>query len=120
MAKALIVSSDDNSRYLYKVAIAFQKIEVEAVKTIKEAVKKMLTNLPDLLVLDLETIDLADMSAFSEIKKKKKTLPMIIMTDLSPKEAQKQACVLGACHVLAEKEATLGNLIRSARKTVKK
>jgi DNA-binding NtrC family response regulator len=118
LAKALIVSSDDNSRYLYRVAIAFQKIEVEAVKNVKEATAKILTNFPDLLILDLETVDLNDMSFLSEVKKKKKKLPMIIMTDMSPKEAKKEACVLGACHVLAEKEATLGNLIRSARKTV--
>lgn len=118
MAKALIVSADDGARYLYRVAIAFQKIEVETVKTIKEATARILANFPDLVVLDYETLDLTDMSFLAEIKKKKKSLPMIIMTDLSPKEVKKEACVLGACQVLAEKEATLGNLIRSARKTV--
>ena len=120
MAKALIVSTDNDARYLYQVAIAFQKIEVETVNNLKEAKAKILASLPDLLVLDYETIDISDLSFLTDIKKKIKTLPMIIMTDLSPKEIKKEACVLGVCQILAKKDATVGKLIQTVRKTVKK
>jgi DNA-binding NtrC family response regulator len=120
MAKALIVSNDDSVRYLYEVAIAFQKIEVQAARTISEAVKKILIKFPDLLILDLETINLDDISALKEVKKKRKTLPLIIMTELPILEAKKQACVLGACKVLAKKDATIGNLIKTTRQAIKK
>jgi DNA-binding NtrC family response regulator len=120
LAKALIVSGDDNARYLYEMAVSFQKIEVESVRTIKEAIKKMLSSLPDLVIIDLETNKLEELSAFNDVQKKFKSLPIIIMTELSSVEAKKQSCVLGACHVLAEKEATLGNLIKKTRQTIKK
>jgi two-component system, NtrC family, nitrogen regulation response regulator GlnG len=120
MAKALIVSGDDNARYLYEMAVTFQKIEVESVKTIKEAAAKILKSLPDLVIIDLQTNSLEDLASLNDVKKRLKNLPVIIMTELSSVEAKKQACVLGACHVLAEKEATLGNLIKKTRQTIKK
>jgi DNA-binding NtrC family response regulator len=120
LAKALIVSGDTNVRYLYETAIRFQKMEATTVKTIKEAISTIISKLPDLVIIDLETIDLAEISLFKEITKRKKRLPIIIMTDLSVEEAKKQACVMGACEVLAKKQATLGNLIKTARQRVKK
>jgi len=120
MAKALIVSNDDAARYLYKMAINFQKMEVAVARSIKEAVGKIMKSLPDLVILDLETVDLDELPLFKELKKKGQKLPVIIMTDLSAAEAKKKACVLGACRVLAKSEATLGNLIKTTRQTVKK
>ena len=120
MAKALIVSGDDNSRYLYEMAVTFQKIEVESVRTIKEAAVRILKSLPDLVIIDLQTNTFEDLVGLNEVKNKIKKLPVIIMTELSSVEAKKQACVLGACHVLAAKEATLGNLIKKTRQTIRK
>ena len=120
MAKALIVTDDEAARYLYEMAITFQKIEVAAVRTIRDAVAKIERSFPDLVILDLETVDLDEMPLFKQLKTKGKKLPVIIMTDLSAAEAKKQACVLGACRILAKSEATLGNLIKTTRQTVKK
>lgn len=115
-----MVSGDDGSRYLYKMAIEFQKIEVQVAKDIKEAIKKITGFLPDLVILDLETIDLDKITELKALKRSKKSYPLIIMTDLKKNEAKKQACVLGACHILAQKDATLGNLIKKTRETIKK
>ena len=120
MAKALIVSGDEAERYLYKMAIEFQKIEVLLAKDIKEAIKKILVSVPDLVILDLKTIDFDKIAELKVIKKSHRSLPVIIMTELKKDEAKKQACVLGACQILAQKEATLGNLIKKTRETVRK
>ena len=118
MAKALIVSSDDDSRYLYEVAIKYQKIEVKVASTIKEAVRKILTGLPDLVILDMETIDFDELSALKEVKQKLKKLPIIVMTDLAEAEAKRKACVAGVCKILTKKQATVGNLIKTVRKSI--
>ena len=118
MAKALIISADDDTRHLYEIAIIFQQIKVETVQTVKEAAGRILADDFDLVILDLETVALTSLTGFNEVKKKK-PLPMIIMTNLTEDEAKKQACVLGVCHVLAQKKATVGNLIRKTREVIK-
>ena len=120
MAKALVISGDENTLYLYKIAIQYQKFVVETAANISQAAKRLSKIAPDLIVLDLKTINFEDLAQFDSVKKKVKKMPIIIMTELSAAEAKRQACVFEACQILAKNEATIGNLIKKTRQMVKK
>ena len=116
----LIVEDDLDKADMLNAYFRVQGYEVLTVNWGEDGVRTAQTGNPDLVILDLETVDLDEMPLFKQLKTKGKKLPVIIMTDLSAAEAKKQACVLGACRILAKSEATLGNLIKTTRQTVKK
>lgn len=120
MAKVLIISGDEGTKYLYEVAISYQKIEVLTAGTIEDGVKKVVASNPDLIILDIMTPDMQDTNILQELKGKADSLPLIIMTDMQDKDRNKEASILGACQFLVKGEHSLGDLIKTVRKVVKK
>lgn len=119
MAKALIVSDDDGTRYLYEVAIGYQKIEIETASSLSEGIKKITKTNPDLVVLDVKTKDIDSVDVLKEIRDKSGSLPIIIMTDMKNQSSAKSASVLGACKYMARGESSVGDLIKTVRKVVR-
>lgn len=120
MAKVLIISGDEGTRYLYEVAISYQKIDVLATNTITDGIKKITVQKPDLVILDIMTPDMKDINILHELKGKASSLPLIIMTDMQEKDKNKEASILGACQYLVKGEHSLGDLIKTVRKAVEK
>lgn len=120
MAKVLIISGDEGARYLYEVAISYQKISVPTANTIKEGVKKITTEKPNLVILDIMTPDINDVDILKELKGNIDSLPLIIMTDMHKSDKNQEASILGACQYLVRGEHSLGDLIKTVRKVVEK
>jgi len=120
MAKVLIISGDEGTRYLYEVAISYQKIGVYASGTLADGVKKVAAVKPDLIILDIMTPDMKNIDILKELKGKVGSLPLIIMTDMQKPDKNKEASILGACQYLIKGEHSLGDLIKTVRKVVKK
>lgn len=118
MAKALIISDDDGARYLYEVAIAYQKIDVETADSLAEGIEKVTDFKPDIVILDVRTKDLDHINIVKEIKDKAGSLPLIIMTDMKDQSREKSASVLGACQFMA-RGSSLKDLIKTVREAVK-
>lgn len=119
MAKVLIIESDEGTRYLYKTAIQFQHIEVEAVENITEGIQKITTSKPSLVLLDIMTPDLKDVDLLKELRTKVEgSLPVIILTDTREKNAEKEAPIIGACEYLSKSESSVGDIIKKVRSTV--
>lgn len=115
MAKVLIIESDEGTRYLYKTAIKFQHIEVKTSATVADGLNKIEKFRPTLILLDVMIDDLKDIDILKEIKKKiNDTLPLIILTDMRTKDAQKEASIFGACEYLSKSEG-VGELIKKVR-----
>ena len=88
MAKVLIIESDEGTRYLYKTAIKFQRIEVEAVENVSEGIQKITTSKPSLVLLDIMTPDLKNVDLLKELRTKVEgSLPVIILTDTREKNS---------------------------------
>lgn len=120
MAKALIISSDEGTRYLYEVAIAYQKIDILVAQTVAEGIKKITRVKPDIVILDIMVPDIKDVNALRELKGKVSTMPLIIVTDMKNASERKEASILGAVKTMVKSESSLGDLIKTVRNVVKK
>lgn len=122
MAKVLVIESDEGTRYLYKVAIAFQKIEVTTAKTAEEGLKKITKEHPDLVVLDIMTPDVTTFDLLGELQKQAKdhVLPVIILSDFKDPSLAKKASLLGAYDYLVKSEHSIGEIIGRVREVVDK
>lgn len=120
MPKALIVSGDESTRYLYQVAIAYQKIEVSVAKSVKEAITEITKNKFDIVILDLETNDIDQVEELKSVSKNVESMPVIIITDMENSTIEKEASVLGACKFMVKGENSVGELIKNVRKVVSK
>lgn len=120
MARVLIIESDEGTRYLYKTAIQFQQFQVETAESISEAIKKISSFKPSLVLLDIMMPDLKDINLLEELKEKiQGDMPVIILTDTRDRSLQKEASILGACDYLSKSENTVGDLIKKVRNTIK-
>ncbi|KKQ95156.1 MAG: Two-component hybrid sensor and regulator [candidate division CPR2 bacterium GW2011_GWC1_39_9] len=118
MAKVLLVESDEGTRYLYKVAIAFQKIEVQEAENLDQAIELLKRDSYDLVLLDIMTADFDNLNIFDELKKAKDGIPVVIVSDLKNSSAMKHASILGACDYLVKSENTIGDIIKRVRSIV--
>lgn len=117
MVKVLIIETDEDIRYLYRVAIALQKINVFTAKDAKEGLKTIDKENPNLIILDL-TIPSSDIQKVIDKIKKRATdhiLPLIIMGDFR-ESLREQALVIGACDYLVKSESSIGEIITKVRK----
>lgn len=119
MPKALIVSSDEGTRYLYQVAISYQKIEVLTAATIKEAVGKIEKKQPDIIILDVQVSDFSDIGLLRDLKDKAGAMPLVIMADMKTASDNKEASILGAVKYMVKGKDSLGDLIKTVRRVVK-
>jgi two-component system OmpR family response regulator len=119
LAKALIISGDEGTRYLYQVAISYQKIQVEVAPNIAEGIKKVQKFGPDLVVLDIMVSDIKDIPKLKELKGTISSMPVIILVDMKNTSEPKEASILGAAKTLVKSESSLGELIKTVRKAVK-
>jgi DNA-binding response OmpR family regulator len=120
MAKALIISSDEGTRYLYEVAIAYQKISVIVADTIAKGVKNITKDRPDIVILDIMVPDIKDISLLRALKCEVGACPLVIMTDLKNSSEKNEATILGAVKTMVKGKSSLGELIKTVRKAVDK
>ncbi len=120
MSKVLIIEGDEDTRYLYQMALRFQSFESIAASTAKQGLETIQKSVPDLVLLDVRVPDL-DESHFIENLKKitTKNMPVIILTDLRDGAAEKKAAVYGACEYL-DKNKSIGEIISEVRKVIQK
>jgi DNA-binding response OmpR family regulator len=119
MNKVLIIESDEDTRYLYQIALQFQHFEISTAESAREGLSLIKQSVPDLILLDSTVADLADLNFVDEVRKiTPKKMPIIILTDLRDGAAEQEAAVYGACEYL-DKEMPVGELITKVRKVIK-
>jgi DNA-binding NtrC family response regulator len=119
--KVVIIESDENKRYLYDIALEFQKLNVLTAATIKEGLAKIKEIQPDLIIVDEVVTDFHNFNLIEELEKcVPDKLPSIIVTNLRDVDTRsiEQHKIQQAFDYLADGENTVGNVIRSSRKAV--
>lgn len=119
MARVLIISNDEGSRYLYQVAISYQKISVDVANTISSGIKNITKSKPDMVILDISVPDIKDLSLLQELKTKTGQMPLVILTDMKNSDQNKEAGILGACKFMIKGQNSLGELIKTVRGAIK-
>jgi two-component system OmpR family response regulator len=120
LPKALIISADEGTRYLYEVAISYQKFAVTVADTISEGVKSVGEHKPDIIILDVMVSDFNDIGLLKNLKDELGSMPLVIMADMKHSSSKKEASIFGAVKYMVKGESSLGELIKTVRKAVKR
>jgi DNA-binding NtrC family response regulator len=120
VGKALIISSDEGTRYLYEVAISYQKISVLVADTIADGIKMITKDRPDIIILDIMVPDIRDVGALKALKGEVGSCPLVVMTDLKNSSRKNEATILGAVKTMVKSQSSLGELIKTVRTAVDK
>lgn len=118
MTRVLVIEDDERTRRLYKAGLGFQGIKVTAVSNVKTGFKKLISEEPDLIILDIMLPKTEGEDFIKEAKKhgKQYSLPVIIVSDLKDESIRKEASILGACEYLVKSEHSIGDIITRVRK----
>ncbi len=119
--KVVIIESDENQRYLYDIALEFQKLNVLTAATVKEGLAKIDEVEPDLVLIDEIVTDFHNYNLVEELEKRVPDhIPAIIVTDLREDATREEETkkIKAAFDYLVDGDNTVGNVIRSTRKAI--
>ena len=122
MPRVLIIESDEGARYLYDIALQFQRLEVQTVETMKEGLGVIPDFRPDLLLLDQMVPDFDSVNLLASLETEvPDNMPVIIATNLSDErhKESEEIKILNAFEYLVAGKHTVGDVIRTSRKAVK-
>lgn len=122
MPKVLIIESDEGARYLYDIALKFQKLEVRTAETMHIGLGIIPSFKPNLLLLDQTVPDFDSVNLLERLEHLVPNhMPIIIVTNLSDENHKESEAIkiLNAFEYLVSGKHTVGDLIRSTRKAVK-
>ena len=121
MPKVLIIESDEGARYLYDIALQFQRLEVKTVATMKEGLDIICDFRPELLLLDQMVPDFDSVNLLACLETEvPDNMPIIIATNLSDEshKENEEIKILNAFEYLVAGKHSVGDVIRSSRKAV--
>ncbi len=122
MPKVLIIESDEGARYLYDIALQFQRLTVRTVATMREGLDIVADFKPELLLLDQMVPDFDSINLLASLEEKvPNDMPIIIATNLSDEshKENEEIKILNAFEFLVAGKHTVGDIIRSSRRAVK-
>lgn len=83
MPKILVVDDEENFRKLYSLELQSEGYDVSLACSGEDAIESVDRDMPDIVVLDVKMTGKDGIETLSEIKKKNKTLPVILNTAYS-------------------------------------
>lgn len=117
----VIIESDEYQRYLYDIALRFQKLNVVSVSTIVEGLKKIDELEPELILVDEVVTDFHNLNLLEELEQRvPDKLPAIIVTNLredSTREIEQDKIIKAIDFLVSDKD-TIGEVIRTTRKDI--
>lgn len=113
----LIVEDDEFLRSLTAKRLEKEDYQIIIASDGKEALEKLETNLPDLVLLDL-LLPIVD--GFSVLEKMKKKMPVIVFSNLGQKEDIEKAKKLGASDFLIKANFTLDDVVAKVNEYLNK
>ena len=88
MKKILIVDDDPQNRYLLKLVLQKENIEVIEAETGEDGLKKINGEHPDLIILDVMMPDINGFQIYEKIKDK--NIPVIFLTAMADNDFQNE------------------------------
>lgn len=121
MPKVLIIESDEGARYLYDIALSFQKLKVQTAETMKEGLRTVADFKPELLLVDHMVPDFNSVNLLARLEKDvPNNMPIIIATNLSDErhKEREEIKILNAFEYLVSGKHTVGDVIRTSREAI--
>ena len=94
--RILVVDDDLESRNILKHMLTLSHYEVETVKNVREAVKRLKRAEFNLLVTDLDMPEMDGLTLLSHVKSQYPDIPVIVVTGLISAESRNEALAIGA------------------------
>ena len=119
MSKILLVEDDTLFVKMYQKKFAHEGLELEAAYDGEEALEKVKTAKPDLIILDLMLPKMAGSEVLEKVRQNPETanIPVIVLTNLSSSEDEVSRCIeLGAKETLLKTDVTPDKVVELVRK----
>lgn len=95
--KVLVVDDEEHIRDILKETLEGENMLVDTADNGQEGLEKLLTEKYDLLLLDIRMPLRDGLSLLREIKKRDKSLPVIVITGMATHEEMEEALAHGSC-----------------------
>ena len=119
MSKILLVEDDTLFVKMYQKKFAHEGLELEAAYDGEEALEKVKSAKPDLIILDLMLPKMAGSEVLEKVRQNPETanIPVIVLTNLSSSEDEVNRCIeLGAKETLLKTDVTPDKVVELVRK----
>ncbi len=112
MKKKLILIAEDDAflTKLYTLSLSDDTIDVVAAKDGAEAIRRIHSQEPDLLILDLLMPKVDGFAVLEFIRKQNYRFPTVVLTNLKQRNDEKKCLDLGASHFLSKSDMDLDKL----------
>lgn len=118
--KILVVEDDRYIRKLYLLKLRKEGYNVEFSVDVASAIDKFVLYKPDLVILDILLPDVEGFAFLEEIKQRKRSsVPVIVLSNLSQPENVKKALAMGASEYLVKVETEVTELVEKINKILK-
>lgn len=120
-AKVMVVEDDVFVMDIYRTKLAQEGYEVFSASDGKEAMEKMKSNKPDLILLDILMPNMNGMEVLQKMKDSEdlKNIPVILLTNLSQQEEISKGINLGANDYLIKSHFTPSEVVEKIKNCLK-
>ena len=119
MSKILLVEDDTLFVKMYQKKFVHEGLDLEAAYDGEEALEKVKTTKPNLIILDLMLPKMAGSEVLEKVRQNPETAntPVIVLTNLSSSEDEVNRCIeLGAKETLLKTDVTPDKVVELVRK----
>jgi len=122
--KIALIEDDENTREMYRIKLELNGYEVATAESGKKALNLVKKEKPDLVLLDILLPEKDGFEILKEIReatgKSVKTVPVIVLSNLSNKEDIEEAKKLGAVGYFVKAKITPKEMVEKVEKFFKK
>lgn len=119
--KVLIIEDDQRINKVYIVKLSVEGIKVATAIDGEEGLRKVYSELPDLIILDLMLPKKSGFDILKEIKadSKVKDIPVLILSNLAQEKEIEEGMALGAEGYIVKSNASIQQVIEKIKETLK-
>lgn len=117
MSKVLIIEDDQRINKVYNLKLAMDGIETATAIDGEEGLRKVYSENPDLILLDLMLPKKSGFEILKEIKTNPKTkdIPVIILSNLAQEKEREEGLALGAIDYIIKSNASIQQIMEKIK-----
>ncbi|MBI4359143.1 MAG: response regulator [Candidatus Nealsonbacteria bacterium] len=116
MPRLLIVEDETLLAEMYRDSFRAAGFQVVSAPSVEDALKEVARKSPDLIVLDVLLLDENGLSLIEKIRKEKKDIPFLVLSNYDDPQTIKKAFELGSKEYLLKTDFTSSELVQEVKK----
>jgi len=122
MPKVLIIEDDQRINKVYNLKLAMDGIETATAIDGEEGLRKVYSESPDLILLDLMLPKKSGFEILKEIKSNPKTkdIPVIILSNLAQEKEKEEGMALGAIDYIVKSNVSIQQIMEKVKVVLQK